>query len=282
MNNEHRFTAMGCDVVVAGGGAREHAAVERLFAERERTFSRFIGTSELNRVNARAGSATLVSGSFADAVRAALQAAAETDGLVDPSLGAALLAAGYDRDFAALGEGSTPAGPPAGPGAVVVSGRVIRTDPHVVLDLNGVVKSMAVDDALALSSALRWVSAGGDLAARAPLTVSLPAGGAIDLRVGALATSGRSKRRWLRGGLEQHHLIDPRTGRPADTPWTDVTACGATCIAADVAAKAAFLLGPAGPAWLDARGIPGRFVAEHGAVVTNETWDRSAREAVCI
>jgi FAD:protein FMN transferase len=280
--NQHRFPSMGCAIVIGGGGPREHAAIERLFAQRDQTFSRFIVGSELNLVNARAGRPTLVSDTFADALRVALAVSAETVGLVDPSLGAALLAAGYERDFAELGDEPAPAGPPRGPGPVAVSGRVVRAGPNVTIDLNGVVKSMAVDDALALPGGHRWVSAGGDVATREPLTVSLPADGVIELRFGALATSGRSKRRWWRGDVEQHHLIDPRTGRPAETPWTDVTVCGATCLAADVAAKAAFLLGFSGPTWLDVRGMPGRFVAEDGSVRTNDAWERSEREAVCI
>jgi thiamine biosynthesis lipoprotein len=280
--NEHRFRAMGCDVVVGGGSPREHAAIERLFAEREGRFSRFMPASELNEVNARAGRPTLVSGAFADAVRIARTAAEETDGLVDPSLGAALLAAGYTRNFDELDADPAPAGSPRRGGEVALFGRVVRAAPDVVLDLNGVVKSMAVDDALGLPGSHRWVSAGGDVAVRAPLTVSVPGGGAVELRRGGLATSGSSKRRWLRAGEIQHHLIDPRTGRPARTPWTDVTACGGTCVAADVAAKAAFLLGADGPAWLDARGMPGRFLRSDGTVHTNSAWDRSMREGVCI
>ena len=123
------------------------------------------------------------------------------------------------------------------------------------------------------------MSAGGDLAARGPLTVALPGGAAAELRRGALATSGRTKRRWLRGGEIQHHLIDPRTGRPSRSPWTEVTACGARCVAADVAAKAGFLLGDDGPAWLDARGIPARLLREDGTVRTTLAWERSMREA---
>jgi thiamine biosynthesis lipoprotein len=277
----HRFAAMGCAIEVGGGGPSELGAIERLFAERERTFSRFIANSELTRVNGRAGRPVLVSGTFADAVRVALQASAETEGLVDPTLGAALLAAGYDRDFSELLDDPSPAGPPHGPGPVAVAGRVVRTGGDVTLDLNGVVKAMTVDDALALPGSHRWVSAGGDVATRSPLTVALPASGAIELRSGALATSGRSKRRWRRGGEPQHHLIDPRTGRPAATPWTDVTVCGATCVAADAAAKAAFLLGEDGPGWLDARGLPGRFVADDGTVRANDAWRDSAREPAC-
>jgi len=99
------------------------------------------------------------------------------------------------------------------------------------------------------------------------------------LRRGALATSGSVKRRWLRAGRVQHHLIDPRSGRPAESPWAQVTACGANCLAADIAAKAGFLLGWAGPAWLDERGIPGRFLTPEGEPTLNEAW-RASMEGV--
>ena len=97
---------------------------------------------------------------------------------------------------------------------------------------------------------------------------------------GALATSGSSARAWLRGGRLQHHLIDPRTGRPAESPWEQVTVCGATCFAADVAAKAAFLLGEAAPNWLDERGLPGRFLTDAGEEVVNESWRRRLTKAL--
>lgn len=280
MTGHHRFDAMGCEIVVKGGTLRAHRAIERLFGEREQVFSRFIPGSELNRVNERAGRFTLVSSLFADTLRAALQAAEETDGLVAPTIGAALEAAGYTRDSSELDADPGPPGPATpGASAVFTVGRVVGVPAGVRLDFNGVVKSQAVDDALALLPGEGFVSAGGDLAARGPITVALPAGGSVSLHHGALATSGSTKRQWLRGGEVQHHLIDPRTGRPAVTPWAEVTACGATCLAADIAAKAGFLQGDDGPGWLDARGIPARFVARGGDVRTNASWDRSMREA---
>jgi FAD:protein FMN transferase len=277
--NELHFEAMGCEVVVRGGRAAERADVEEHFRERDRVFSRFIPGSELNRVNAATGRPTIVSGLFAATLEIALQVAHETDGLVDPTLGAALAAAGYTRDFEELTADPRPVGPASGPRPVHLIGRIVRMPDGAILDLNGVVKSLAVDDGLALLSGDASVSAGGDLAARGPLTVALPGGDAVELREGALATSGRTKRRWLRGGEMQHHLIDHRTGRPSRSPWTEVTACGATCVAADVAAKAAFLLGDDGPAWLDAREIPARLRREDGTVRTTVAWERDLREA---
>jgi FAD:protein FMN transferase len=213
----------------------------------------------------------------------ALRASAETDGRVDPTLGLALVAAGYDRDFAELSPDPRPPGPARAAGSVLAMERVVCMPAGVRLDLNGVVKAMAVDDALALLAGDGFVSAGGDVAVRGELAVALPGGDSVSLRWGSLATSGSTKRRWLRGGEVQHHLLDARTGRPAATPWSAVTACGATCVAADVAAKAGFLVGADGPAWLDARGIPARFVDLDGEIRTNEAWERSMREAIaCI
>ena len=225
----------------------------------------------------------MVSPLFAETLRIALRAADETEGLVHPTLGAALEAAGYTRDSASLAPDPAPPDRPRPSSPVFALGRVVGLAPGVQLDLNGVVKSLAVDDALALLSGDGYVSAGGDLATRGELTVALPGGGSVELRRGALATSGSVKRWWLRGGRVQHHLIDPRTGAPAESPWSQVTACGATCLAADVAAKAGFLLADRGPAWLDGKAIPARFVAADGDITFNETWRASMQEpAPCI
>src|SRR5579864_4092448 len=102
---------MGCEVVVAGGSASERRAIERLFSLRERTFSRFIPGSELNRVNAAAGKPVRVSRAFAEMLAVALDAARETSGLVDPTLGAELEAAGYDADFSLLEQARRAPGP---------------------------------------------------------------------------------------------------------------------------------------------------------------------------
>ena len=126
------------------------------------------------------------------------------------------------------------------------------------------------------------MSAGGDLAVRGTLVAALPRGGTVRLVRGALATSGTDRRRWVHRGAVQHHLIDPSTGVPSSSPWEQVTVCGLTCVGADVAAKAAFLLGSDGAPWLDVRGLPGRFVTADGDVVVNRAWQRNLeRAAAC-
>jgi thiamine biosynthesis lipoprotein len=281
----HRFASMGCEIVVGGAGPSELRAIEELFAERDRRFSRFREDSELNAVNATVGP-LLVSEEFASALNVALDAAAASEGLVDPTLGAAVVAAGYDRDFADLDERSGPRGvPPASPGcwrSVRLTGRLLTRPRDLRLDLNGVVKALAVDDALACIAGPGFVSAGGDLATRGPVNVALPGGGVVQVLEGGIATSGNARRRWLRDGVEQHHLIDPRSGLPSESSWEQVTVVGASCVAADVCAKTAFLLGSEGPEWLDSHALPGRFLSRDG-LVCNRAWSNSlSREAACI
>ena len=285
MSEPYEFRSMGCDVVVDGARASERRAIEGLFDERERIFSRFRPDSELNRVNAHAGRPARVSQAFAEMLRVALEAERETSGLVDPTLGAELEAAGYDSDFSSLADVPYPPPDRIQPrqrAAVQLAGRTVLVPRGVRLDLNGVVKGRTVDDALALIGGRGFVSAGGDLAVRGTFVAGLPRGGTISLVRGALATSGTDRRRWLRGGRPQHHLIDPGTGAPAASPWEQVTVCGLSCLGADIAAKAAFLLRAVGPAWLDVRGIPGRFVTTAGDVLVNSAWRRSLERAQCI
>ncbi len=234
--NVHRFQAMGCEIVAAGV---EPTAVAAVFEEWEAAFSLFRPESELSRVNRSEAAIVVVSALFARTLGIALEVAEETDGLVDPTLC-----------------GRWP--------EVRVVGRVVSRPPGLALDLNGVVKSLAVDAAAELIAGEGFVSAGGDMAVRGPIDVALPGGGAIRVVEGGLATSGTASR--------GHHIVDPRTGTPSESPWEQVTVSGASCPAADVAAKVAFLLGPDGPAWLDEHGIPGRFMALDGEVVESALW----------
>jgi thiamine biosynthesis lipoprotein len=269
------FRSMGCDVALSFGMPVE--PVRALFEARDARFSRFQPSSELNRVNEHPLGLTLVSEEFASMLSLSLDAAQATDGLVTPTVGGALLAAGYDRDFSRLplDVGAVePAGVPFWTTVSLRGSGLLRTEP-VVLDLNGVVKGRTVDDALALSGR-GWVSAGGDVATLEPLVVGLPGGDTVTLHGGGLATSSVAKRRWLAAGEPQNHLIDPRTGRSTSSPWRDVSVVASSCFIADVAAKAALLLGADGPAWLEHRRLAGRFVGHDGSVVLTGAWERRA------
>jgi len=285
MSPVSRFDAMGCEVLVGGATRVELEAIEELFRSRDGIFSRFVPGSELNRVNATSGEFVRVSETFGRALQRALELAAETGGIVDPTLGGALESAGYIDDFELMpldDPRPTAAGSPGCWSSIFATRACIRLPAGVRLDLNGVVKALAVDDALELLSGPGFVSAGGDVATRGPMTVALPEEGSVRLVSGALATSGRGKRRWLRDGRVQHHLIDARTGLPASSPWEQVTACGNICVAADAAAKVGFLLGEDGPDYLAERGIPGRFVEPDGTIALNTVWQAAVEEPVCI
>jgi thiamine biosynthesis lipoprotein len=276
---------MGVDVVVHGASAEELERIEWLFEGWERVFSRFRPDSELNRVNRSESSAVVVSELFARAVSTALAAARSTGGLVDPTLGLAIEAAGYDTDFSLLPEDDDerPPGPPS-PGrwpALRLDGRLLARPPGLHLDLNGVVKSLAVDASLERLEGDGFVAAGGDVAARGAVAVGLPGGGSLRLRSGGLATSGITVRHWHRGDRLKHHLIDPRSGRPSTSRWDEVTVAAGSCLAADVAAKAAFLLGDDGPGWLDDRGLPGRFL-EQGELLANDRWRASVEPEAAV
>jgi thiamine biosynthesis lipoprotein len=272
---------MGVDVLVCGATDEEHDAVRRLFDGYDHVFSRFRPESELSRVNRDPSEVVVLSPLFAGALRTALGAAAATDGLVDPTLGVAIEAVGYDRDFSllAVDDDERPVGA-AVPGrwrTLRLSARLLARPPGTSLDLNGVVKSLAVDAALDLIAGNALVAAGGDVATRGGAVVGLPRDGSLRLLAGGIATSGTTKRHWRRGGEVQHHLIDPRTGRPAASRWDEVTVAAGSCVAADVAAKAAFLLSDDGPDWLDERGLPGRFLSQD-EVVPNRAWSKALLE----
>jgi thiamine biosynthesis lipoprotein ApbE len=158
-----RFRAMGCDVVVVGGDPAPVAAVLERW---EAAFSLFRAESELSRVNRSRARVLAVSPLFARGLGAALDAAAETGGLIDSTL------CGRRRE-------------------VDQCGRLLSRPLRLTLDLNGVANALAVDEAVAALPGSDFVSVGGDLAVRGPVEVALPAGGVVRVVAGGLATSGR-------------------------------------------------------------------------------------------
>ena len=272
-------------------------AVETVLDEVDRTYSRFRPDSELSRVNAAAGTRRAVSPLFLMALEAALRTAEMTGGAVDPTIGRAIRLAGYDADFDRIATRAGPielrAEPIAGWRAVSLdrSDRSIRVPAGVELDLGSSGKALAAD--LGAAAALRamgsggvLVSLGGDIA-----TAGVPPPGGwrvlvsedsdtrpdsdgevVAIQGGALATSSTTVRRWSRGGVELHHLIDPATGLPARGPWRTATAVAATCVDANAVATAAIILGAAASAWIARVQIPVRLVTIDGRVRRVGAW----------
>jgi thiamine biosynthesis lipoprotein len=296
-----RFPAMGTEVlvVVPERRASAPAAIQELFAEWERCLSRFRADSELCALNRRAGAWLEVSPLLFRVLERALAAAAATDGVFDPTLLGQLVALGYDRSFGDLPHDRAACAVTIGPGggwrgiALDPARRRVMVPAGAGLDLGGIAKGMAVDAALELlrvrgiDTAL--VNAGGDLAVRGtppglrgwPVAVQAHEGSVgVMLRGGALATSSVGRRRWPQGGRTRHHLLDPRTGEPAASGLWSVSVAASRCDQAEVAAKAALILGPhEGAALLARHGLAGLLVDERGARRAVGAWPHPGAEA---
>ena len=292
------FRAMGCHMLAVldrddEAAEAQLAAVPAWFEEWEQQMSRFRPDSALMRLNA-AGHAEQLPDAFLKVVLVALQAARESAGLVRPTVLDALAAAGYDRSFDQLpADGATAAATPAPDWrgvALDLPARSITLPVGVHLDLGGVAKGWAADQAARRLAAAgpALIDAGGDIAvsgpmangAAWPIAIANPLApddtlGNLLLARGAVATSGRDFRRWQRGGAEQHHIIDPRTGRPARTDVLAATVIAPDGPSAEVAAKVALMLGSsAGLAWLDARPtLAGLLVLDDGTLVRSRRMD---------
>jgi len=264
-----KFRAMTTDITVAAprlapSAERALAAsVAAMFADVDRRFSRFRDDSELARLN-RAAQPITTSREMIDLLCAAREHVAASNGLFDPTIGAALCAAGYDRSFApgALDRPS-PSTPPrrARFAELEIDERNARvTRPaHIQIDLGGFLKGRTVDRAAAAAPAIAMIDAGGDAMLRGdgpdgdgwlvdvedphdPRCVLVT----LRIRDRAVATSADNRRCWRSGHGVAHHLIDPRSGAPAISDLAQVTVVAASAEQADVLAKVAFLRGAAG------------------------------------
>jgi thiamine biosynthesis lipoprotein len=267
-----RFRAMNTEVaalVVTTEGEDDAVAaladVEALFARVEATLSRFRPDSELSRLNRQPGEPFRASPLRFAVVAAALETARATGGVFDPAILGALVAAGYDRTF----EEVPPArdGPAVFPTGPRPTWRDVRVDPAtstillaegVGLDLGGIGKGWTVDRAAERLGSFPGfgIDAGGDLYCRGaradgqPWTVGIADPNQPDrdlavlaVRDGAVATSTVTRRRWQRAGAMLHHLIDPRTGRPARADVFAATVLADSVARAETLAKVALLLG---------------------------------------
>lgn len=303
----YAFRAMSTDIVLAAEGRPEllrlgFREAARVIREGEARFSRFSMRSELSSLNRASGSWQAVSEDMLDVLLQAQRWANETDGLFNPAVLPALNASGYDRSFELLG---TPGSGPPPPGSVppVMDFRVVEFDRErqrvrlpagMQIDLGGVAKGWIAEQAARVLSGYSegcGVNAGGDM-----VLVGLPAGQSawpvaledprrpeadlalLRVPAGSLATSSVSKRQWRRNGRLQHHIIDPRTGEPAETVWLSVTAIMPSATGAEAFAKALLIGGPAASESLTAGHPELAFIAvdRHGRL-----WGSKHSQEIC-
>ena len=276
--------------------------------------SRFRPDSEICSLRTAAGRPVQVSPLLAEAIEVALRGARLTEGDVDPTVGGAMSAIGYDRDFDRVPR----TGPPLTVTSRTATSRTVtrRTVPGwrevhlehrmltmpagVQLDLGATAKAWAADRSAARIGAQLGcgvlVSLGGDVAVAGPAPETgwrirvqdvtgspedPPVGpyAQIAIRDGGLATSSTTARRWQRGGDVLHHILDPRTGRPAEAVWRTVSVAARTCADANIASTAAVIRGREALSWLARLALPARLVDATGVVFTVAGWPEES-EAV--
>jgi FAD:protein FMN transferase len=295
------FRAIGttATVVVAdpcAADAAKLALASELHAVDE-ACSRFRDDSELAALHARAGVPVCVSPLLYEAIDVACRVARRTAGAVDPTVGNAVAALGYDCDLDEVIARRAPAtphvlGPVAGFGHVHLDpdARTVRIPRGVLLDLGSTAKALAADRAAARIAreidGPALVSLGGDVAVGGP---SLPGGWAVGIahesstpaaevdqvvaiHRGGLASSAPGARRWMAGGRNLHHIVDPRTGDCADTSWTLVSATGDSCVDANMVTTAAMVWGDAELGRVASFGQAVRLVRPSGQVVYLNGW----------
>ncbi len=291
-----RWQSLGTYVHLCVASADKAAAAERqargLLAVVDRACSRFRADSELSRVNAAAGSWVRTEPVLVAATVAAVEAAEHTEGIVHPLLGHVMVGLGYDRTFTALQPGRAMAAriappPPDSWRAIEWEADALRIPAGTALDLGATAKAWA-SDLISQSIAEEQrtavaLSLGGDVAVAAadrptwwPIEIrehpDEEGGTQVAIASGGLATSSTTVRRWTVAGASHHHLVDPRTGRPARTRWRTVSATGPSATAANVATTAAVILGEEAEEWLTGHGVAARLVSEDGTVSMTPGW----------
>jgi FAD:protein FMN transferase len=284
--------------------ARARGIVERELRAIDRACSRFRPDSDLQRANAGAGRFVGVDPLLIEAVEVALRAAVLTDGDVDPTVGNALILAGYDRDWSLLERPADEPEPkyvprPAITARVMAGWQAIELDRErsairvptgVRLDLGATAKAWVADRAAAAvqdgTGAGTLIGLGGDIATAGAAPKEgwriyvtddhrhAPGeqGQTISIRCGGIATSSTIARRWCHEGRTQHHIIDPATGEPVKASWRTVSVAAETCLDANIASTAALIRTSTAVSWLERLGLPARLVSNDGAVRLVGEW----------
>jgi len=301
--NTHTFRAMGSKILIAmdtDEKTMEDAAFEAAgwFEEWEQTFSRFRITSELSEVNQHAGETIQVSSNFWHVLELALALEKTTDGLVTPTKLNALEEAGYAVSFEDIAEnidiflGNTFVSADTLENLEMkATDNTIRMPVGMRLDLGGIVKGWAAQQAMIRlrEAGPVLVDAGGDIAISGPMRNGMPwavgvddpfqAGQSLALMMLAdcgIATSGKDYHRWMKADRWQHHIIDPRTDKPAETDVFTATVIARDVMDAEAWAKTALILGSqAGADKLNqVEGLAYLLVLEGGSILENARFNQ--------
>ena len=293
--------AFGSTSVVAVADPAELQRARRVLVRELRRLdlacSRFRDDSELVRVNRAHGAPVPASALLRAAVRCSIDVADWSGGLVDPTVGRSLRLLGYDRTFLLLatrdGRLVRTLYEPAGRWREIDvddARGTVRVPAGVELDLGATAKAFAADRAahaaVEETGTGVLVSIGGDIAVAGPppadgwlvgidddhATPAREVQTRVSLRTGGLASSGTRVRRWRTASGELHHIVDPRTGRPAPETWTTVTVAAPSCLDANAASTAAVVLGENAPTWLAERGLPARLARADASVTVVAGW----------
>jgi FAD:protein FMN transferase len=283
-----RFRAMNTDVTVSLGiepspaGQIEFREAKSWFAYAEKVFSRFRPDSELSGLNNSAGLPVRISKTMEEVLEMARHYQLVTEGMFNPGILPQLIQAGYSVSYERVGAQAAEAVKPDTYEMTLPKTegwklfgplQAVQLNPDTQIDLGGIVKGWAVDRLadrlIGKEIPAGLVNAGGDLRTwgdsgspvweieiddpRQPGTAL----SVVCLRNGAVATSSVLGRSWQTGEGRQHHLIDPRTGKPSDSDVLQCTVAGDKASESEIAAKTVCLLGSQeGMNWL-ARACPG-------------------------
>jgi FAD:protein FMN transferase len=293
------FNAMGSPIFIALDTDDEEVVAEAMkaqqwFEEWEQILSRFRISSELSEINRHPGVTKHVTPVFAEVMLAAEKAGKLSGGLVTPTVLNALISAGYKDDFDTLLERTGNEFEQALFSPTEASPVKFDHRNHTMvlpfgtqLDFGGIAKGWAAHQVMLRLCRLApvLVDAGGDIAISGMMHANgnWPVGVAnpfdqdnnlalLMLENGGIATSGKDFHRWMFNGEMQHHIIDPRTMRPAETDILTITVLASSVMDAETYAKTALIKGSDnGKRWLDGQpGIAYLLVLDDGTLIRNE------------
>jgi thiamine biosynthesis lipoprotein len=256
-------------VVIVGGDVGLIDRARQRIAGLERCWSRFLPDSEISSLNRAEGAPVHVSECTRLLIERSIQGWVATEGLFDPTVLSAMVAAGYDRSFPLLDQPTTPGGhamdtaPAPGAGAIDVDpvAGTVTMPSGWGFDPGGMGKGLAADlvveELLELGAAGVCINLGGDVRVdgQAPTAdgwqIALEDPGTpekelarVALVSGAVATSTAQVRSWTSEGRRHHHLMDPRTGAPTATSIVQVSIVAGAGWWAEALTKAVYIGGP--------------------------------------